>query len=263
MASVWAEEERILVLDLYLRCGTLDKSDQRVEELCRALDAMTIHPIHSDSSLMRSPDAVEAKLKNFAWLDPNQSGGLRNVARGDIEVWDRYACDEDALDEIVAAITKEDGLLTALLDETPPTRLSRIGVYSQYVEQLQYVDLSQDNLASRRQQALILAYAEHLKQLEHTLSRGEYGLENTASALASDLVDETDLVLYVAKSDMRRASVRMAIGQLLDYRQFEEKSMKLALLLPRKPVQDTIDLVLSVPASVVWRTTDGFASIWP
>ena len=75
-----------------------------------------------------------------------------------------------------------------------------------------------------------------------------------------DLVDETDHVLYEAKGDIRRSSVRMAIGQLLDYGRFEPSSMKLAVLLPRQPVQDIIELIRSVPATAVWQTKHGFAS---
>ena len=55
----------------------------------------------------------------------------------------------------------------------------------------------------------------------------------------------------------------MAIGQLLDYRRFEPSSMRLAVLLPRQPAQDLIELIHSVPASAVWRTKDGFASSQP
>ena len=118
-------------------------------------------------------------------------------------------------------------------------------------------------MASRREQGLVLAYAEYLEGQGHTVSRGKYRPAGSDSVLASDLVDETDRVLYEAKGDVRRASVRMAIGQLLDYRRFEPPSTNLSVLLPRMPVQDLIDLNLTVPASAVWRTTDGFASLQP
>ncbi len=110
----WAEEERVLVLDLYLRAGSLSKSDPRVEELCRILDALPIHPTRSVSDRIRSADTVVLKLKNFAWLDPDENGGLQNAAKGDIDVWNRYASDRDALDTAVAAI-KKDGRLPARL----------------------------------------------------------------------------------------------------------------------------------------------------
>ena len=106
-------------------------------------------------------------------------------------------------------------------------------------------------------------YIDHLNGLGHQVTRHRYPLYGSGPGLVCDLVDETDLVLYEAKGDVRRSSVRMAIGQLLDYRRFEPPSMSLAILLPREPAQDIIDLVHSVPASAVWRTKDGFESIQP
>ena len=95
------------------------------------------------------------------------------------------------------------------------------------------------------------------------MTRHKYQLHGSVTPLACDLVDETNHVLFEAKGDVRRASVRMAIGQLLDYRRFEPISMELAILLPRRPAQDIIELIHSVPASAVWRTKDGFAIIPP
>lgn len=257
----WAEEERILVLDLYLRAGRLGKSDPRVEELCRALNALTVHSTRPVPYRGRGADTVALKLGNFAWLDPNEEGGASNFARGDADVWDRYASDEDALAATVAAIKELSGLPT----EPPaqPPRVSRVSVEAQHVEQFRVAVPGQDIEATRREQSLVLAYVEHLENQGHKVTRGKYRPDGSDSVLASDLVDETDGVLYEAKGDVRRASVRMAIGQLLDYRRFEPPSMSMAVLLPRKPAQDLINLIHTVPASVVWRTTDGFASCQP
>ena len=78
-------------------------------------------------------------------------------------------------------------------------------------------------------------------------------LPGSGPALVCDLVDEVDHVLYEAKGDVRRTSVRMAIGQLLDYRRFEPSGMSLAILLPREPARDLIELILSVPASAMFK----------
>lgn len=96
--------------------------------------------------------------------------------------------------------------------------------------------------------------------LGHEVVRHLYDSTGSGSPLASDLIDKTANVLYEAKGDTRRSSVRMAIGQLLDYRRFEPATMSIGVLLPRKPPRDFIDLIRSVPASVVWRTGTGFAS---
>jgi hypothetical protein len=43
----------------------------------------------------------------------------------------------------------------------------------------------------------------------------------------------------------------MAIGQLLDYALLEPRRPELAVLLPDRPSDDLIELILSVPAKVV------------
>jgi len=58
----------------------------------------------------------------------------------------------------------------------------------------------------------------------------------------SDLADTTDNIVYEAKGSADRMSVRLAIGQILDYGRFIEGS-RLAVLLPERPADDLIDLL--------------------
>ena len=78
----WAEEERILVLDLYLRSDCLNEADSGVEELCQVLNAVNAHSVRRGPDRVRTPGTVRLKLRNFAWLDPNHEGGLSNAAAG-------------------------------------------------------------------------------------------------------------------------------------------------------------------------------------
>ena len=260
----WAEEELVLALDLYLRSGLLDDGDQAVVDLSRVLNHLEVHSERPNADRFRNPNGVAMKLANFAAIDPNYHGrGLTRAGRCDAEVWDRYASEEDALAAIVAAISEGRGLPAAQLAEVVRPGVTSAEVEAQHVEQFEVAASNQVMEAVRREQSLVLAYGEHLESLGHRVTRHWYQLHSSAPALVSDLVDETDLVLYEAKGDVRRSSVRMAIGQLLDYRRFEPPAMGLAILLPRQPAQDIIGLIGSVPASAVWRTKDGFESIQP
>ena len=151
---------------------------------------------------------------------------------------DRYASDEDALAATVAAILEARGLPAARPAEPAPPRVTRVKVEAQHVEQFRVSVPGQDIEATRREQSLVLAYVEHLESHGHKVSRGKYQPGGSDSVLASDLVDETDGVLYEAKGRVRRASVRMAIGQLLDYRRFEPRQA-----LPVDASQLSIDAV--------------------
>ena len=260
----WAEDELILALDLYLREGLLDDKDQAVIALSRDLNALTLHSERPDAFRFRNPNGVALKLASFAELDPNYAGrGMTRGVRRDVEMWDRYASEEDALAEAAAAIRQGRESPTVPPEETAAPLVIEAEVEAQHVEQFDVSVAGQVIEADRREQRLVLAYRDHLEHQGHKVTRHTYSLRDSCSPLACDLVDETARVLYEAKGDVRRASVRMAIGPLLDYRRFERGPISLAILLPRQPNQDLIDLIQSVPASAVWRTKDGFADAEP
>lgn len=140
-----------------------------------------------------------------------------------------------------------------------------VAVEAQHVERFQVSSPAQVIEATRREQSLVHAYECHLRSRGCRVKRHVYTVCKTGHKLVCDLVDETCHVLYEAKGDVLRESVRMAIGQLLDYHRHEKAKtkMKLAVLLPCQPGQDLIKLINSVPASVVWRTNDGFECCEP
>ena len=51
------------------------------------------------------------------------------------------------------------------------------------------------------------------------------------------------MVLYEAKGDVSRESIRTAVGQLLDYRRHIDPTPTVAVLLPRRPKADLLDLL--------------------
>ena len=260
----WAEEELILALDLYLRSGLLGSENPSVEELSAVLNRLTIHSERPDPERFRNPNGVALKLANFASIDPNHRGlGMRRHGKRDTDVWNRYALDEDTLAVTAAAIREGRWRQAASITEPPRVDVREVEIEAQHVEQFRISRPGQDTTATRREQDLVLDYADHLKRQGHRVKRSSYQLPGFTRPLFSDLVDKTDNVLYEAKGDVLRSSVRMAIGQLLDYRRFEPPSRRLAILLPREPIQDLIELIHSVPATAVWRTNNGFESVPP
>lgn len=255
----WAEEELVLALDLYLRFGVMGPADLEVIEVSRLLNGLTIHPDRPDLADFRNPNGVAKKTANFRAIDPNHPGlGMRRFGKRDVEVWEKYASDREALDAAVAA-TREGNKLPATQPADAGTRqVIETEVEAQHVEQFQVSVSARTIEADRREQRLVLAYCDHLESQGHVVKRNRYRLPDHVATLVCDLVDQTDNVLYEAKGDTRRTSVRMAIGQLLDYRLLERRPMSLAVLLPSEPAPDLIKLINSVPASAVWQTEDGF-----
>ncbi|ROO82945.1 hypothetical protein EDD29_0432 [Actinocorallia herbida] len=113
----------------------------------------------------------------------------------------------------------------------------------------------------RREGELTTAYKDFLVERGHTVKRFQITVAGVAGALMTDLYDVTDNVLYEAKGAARRTDVRLAIGQLLDYRRHIETppGLRLAVLLPSEPGDDLRDLLQRENIALVTRTADGFA----
>ncbi len=75
-----------------------------------------------------------------------------------------------------------------------------------------------------------------------------------------DLYDKTTKTLVEAKGSVTREAVRMAIGQLLDYRRFVDEPVRLSVLLPEQPRPDLMALLESVDVEAQWPTDLGFVS---
>ena len=104
---------------------------------------------------------------------------------------------------------------------------------------------------------LVLAYSDH-RRTRSGKPLIRHRLEVSGAVLWSDAFDPDKNMLIEAKSNTSRPAVRMAIGQLLDYRRaMRPKKPNLAMLLPQMPSDDLLDLAASVGIATIWRRPDG------
>lgn len=75
--------------------------------------------------------------------------------------------------------------------------------------------------------------------------------------LVCDVFDETDDLLIEAKASASRQDVRMAVGQLFDYRRHLGKRSSLAVLLPEQPSDDVLDLLRSLRIAAIVESSRG------
>ncbi|MEU9717314.1 hypothetical protein [Streptomyces sp. NPDC047976] len=117
----------------------------------------------------------------------------------------------------------------------------------------------------RREGELVKAFEEHLEAAGHTVSTFQITVAGEPGVLLTDLYDETDHVLYEAKGLTTRANVRMAIGQLLDYRRHVPNvdTLRIAVLLPSEPTPDTKDILAAENIALVVQTAEGFDGFPP
>jgi hypothetical protein len=75
--------------------------------------------------------------------------------------------------------------------------------------------------------------------------------------LVCDVFDVTNDLLIEAKASASRQDLRMAIGQLLDYRRHLGKRSSLAVLLPEQPSDDLLDLLRSLSIAAIVEASRG------
>jgi hypothetical protein len=69
--------------------------------------------------------------------------------------------------------------------------------------------------------------------------------------------------LVEAKASSSREHIRMALGQILDYARYVDHS-GLAVLVPTRPAQEMIDLLIAHNVSCIWEDgTDAFGAQRP
>ncbi|MFJ8048983.1 hypothetical protein [Streptomyces luteogriseus] len=118
-----------------------------------------------------------------------------------------------------------------------------------------------ERIVNRREGLLFTAFEEHLEKAGHKFSSFQITVAGETTRLTPDLYDETDHVLYEGKGLTTRANVRMAIGQLADYRRHLEKAdtLRVAVLLPSEPTPDVKALLEAEGVGLVFQTDGGFA----
>jgi Mrr N-terminal domain len=109
-------------------------------------------------------------------------------------------------------------------------------------------------VAIRREADLVERFREWLVDRSHSVSRFRIRPPGELRDLFSDIFDHSDNILYEAKAAATRDAVRMAIGQLLDYRRYVPGNPQLVVLLPARPTDDLLTLLSGLGIGCVWAT---------
>lgn len=112
-------------------------------------------------------------------------------------------------------------------------------------------------LSVRRESQLVEQFIAH--QVGHTFSRWAINLPKERTRLLTDIYDEADHTLYEAKAIAGRADLRMAVGQLYDYRRHVHvDDLHCAVLLPERPTADLRDLLQDAGLGLAFREDTNF-----
>ena len=132
-----------------------------------------------------------------------------------------------------------------------------VEVEQQHVEMFEVERTAGPVKVRRSEQSLVLGYCRFLEARGEQLTRLRALPQGVLNCLYSDVFNEERGQLVEAKGEASRAAIRMAIGQLFDYRRFAPDA-ELAVLLPERPSSDLEELLSSVQIAAIWRDGDSF-----
>jgi hypothetical protein len=117
------------------------------------------------------------------------------------------------------------------------------------------VEARNPTTVSRKEAKLVRRYVDSIERVGSTATRKRIDVGGPAP-LYADLFDHAREELIEAKSSSSRDDVRLALGQLLDYRRYV-KPRSMAVLLPADPGADMIELLHSHGITCVVEVVPG------
>ncbi|WP_280827689.1 hypothetical protein [Mycobacterium sp. OTB74] len=194
---------------------------------------------------------------------PNLQGGLSNsiyeLAALDTS-WNLQA--EQVLRDAIGPGPELSDLLVTVGLAAPPQAAAPVGAqpYKVPVEQniVEEYTVEYDAMASttrlRREAMLQNRYVEHLRAQGHAVCG--YRIPIDGQYFRADLYDGTTDELIEVKSSVDRVTMRLALGQILDYARVLRPTL-CTVLVPERPADGLIDLFGDHEVRLVWPTEAG------
>ncbi len=119
-------------------------------------------------------------------------------------------------------------------------------------------------IVHQNEDKLVQRYSEYLKEKNQiNLKKHQIDISGENSTLETDgWIDETKTLIeakYFKKGESPRQKIRMAIGQLHDYkRHLEIQPKRLAVLLPRCPINDLVELLHLQEIDIIYEDQSKF-----
>lgn len=112
--------------------------------------------------------------------------------------------------------------------------------------------------SEKRESQLVQAFAASLSNDPERFARWAIRVPGESGVLLTDIYDKATHTLYEAKGSAGRGIVRLAVGQLLDYRRhLEVPDLTTSVLLPAAPTDDVGKFVLSTGSALTFQQSDG------
>lgn len=273
--AAWVRDEIILALDLYIDQGCLlggalpEARAASVVALSDELRALPIHPPSGRHEPFRNPKGVALKLANFRAAERDIRMDLGEPGADDLPIgMSAYSrTDRAVMTEFFGrweAVAVEAAAIRAGSASTPPSTDQPASAVAQDAPidgggVVTYESSSSPGgMRSRAEADLVKRYADHMSSAGHDVTGRHYRASSEARLLRADLFLRDLNVLVEAKATVARNDIRLAIGQLLDYRRFESTAPDMAVLLPDRPGDDMLELLGDLSIACVWPVKNGY-----
>ncbi|MDI1464300.1 hypothetical protein QEZ54_25340 [Catellatospora sp. KI3] len=151
---------------------------------------------------------------------------------------------------------------SSTVDQPGVARVRQVGLENNQVTTM-LMPATAPTVAQKREAELVARYLAWTG-IGHVFTRVEIIPPGHLKPLYTDIYDAAAHELYEVKATATREAVRMAVGQLLDYRRhLTPPHARLTVLLPKRPSADLLDLIGSVGAACCYETQDGSFARWP
>lgn len=197
------------------------------------------------------------KLVDLRAIQDQVEHGMNAYSRLDAAVWREFVDDHDRLHAEAETIRMrlQDGTIQPAKSESV---VDDVDIEQQHTETFMVRPSGELRAAERAENRLVLQYSEYMAAKGIVVGRKRYVPAGEVQPMFSDLWVEARQALIEAKSSDSRDAVRLAIGQLYDYRRFHEPTTRLAVLLPYKPSADRLALLHGAGIEAIWQHGDEF-----
>jgi hypothetical protein len=153
------------------------------------------------------------------------------------------------------------------LDGVIQPGVERVPIENRWTEKFFVNPSAEQYEAERREQTLVLQLEAYLRHRGHDAARLTIVPPGEKRPLFCDIYDKTAGILIEAKGTVAREAIRMAIGQLTDYRRFAPDGTRLAVLVPERPRNDLLALLETAGVGPIWAAgnsfeTEGLSATW-
>ena len=207
----------------------------------------------------------------------NQPIHLFMGAKGEVTYENEFILDENHPYEVLEDIDKNDQPRMAIVFRLIPINpyeslINETNIEISHDTVVENVDVesfntsefivqsSEERVGERKESKLLKDYIDYRdKENLALLTSKKINVkgESAKTILKVDGWVEEERLLIEAKSSCTRNSIRLAIGQLLDYQRFVNPE-RMAILLPDKPKQDLCDLLQSLDIQLIYKDKNTF-----